>query len=427
MSDRRTLQPHSLTSEEFAALGRGGGDTAVGRLVASQRSKHLILLASVAELARSGDRPDDGLAVAGVELLARAQQQDRDAAGEVIGYPSVGAWALHTIRGSQAMPGARPSGLATVAAAAAIKARLDAEIEVPVLNGTVLLPSLGIADAVGDTAVVATMVGEVRSGDRRVKLHAGAPGWRDLRPATAGGLRVVIDDLDPFRMPATDGEPTGRLSAGQVAELRGTLHAAWPLLSPARAAEVAAIVKVIVPYQAPDSGLVSTSSPQAFGSVAMSRQPDGYTCAETLVHETQHLKLCALLDLVQLTRPDDDGQRYYAPWRTDPRPASGLLQGAYAFLGVSGFWREQRRMAPEREVRQRAQTEFARWRDGAALVVETLLGSGQLTQDGQVFAAEMARVLDAWRREPVPDDARVVAQHMADRHRAQWHADNELG
>jgi HEXXH motif-containing protein len=423
MSDGTTLQPHSLTAEEFAELGRGGGDRAVERLVASQRSKHLILLAGVAELARRGDRPDDRLALAGLELLAQAQQKDRDAAGEVIGYPSVGAWALHTIRGSQAMPGARPSGLATVAAAAAIKAGVDAEIEVPVLNGTVLLPSLGIAHAIGDTAVVATMVGEVRSGDRRVELRAGAPGWRDLRPATAGDLRVVVDDLDPFRMPATDGEPTGRLTAAQVAELRGTLRAAWPLLSAASAAEVAAIVKVIVPYQAPDAGLVSTSSPQAFGTVAMSRQPDRYTCAETLVHETQHLKLCALLDLVELTRPDD-GQRYYAPWRADPRPASGLLQGAYAFLGVSGFWREQRRAAPEREVRQRAQAEFARWRDGAALVVETLLGSGQLTQDGQVFAAEMALVLDAWRCEPVPDDALVVAQHIAHRHRARWDADN---
>jgi hypothetical protein len=41
-------------------------------------------------------------------------------------------------------------------------------------------------------------------------------------------------------------------------------------------------------------------------------------------------------------RPDD-GQRYYAPWRADPRLASGLLQGTYAFLGVSGFWRCQRK------------------------------------------------------------------------------------
>jgi HEXXH motif-containing protein len=186
---------------------------------------------------------------------------------------------------------------------------------------------------------------------------------------------------------------------------------------------VAAIVRVIVPYQAPESGHVSTSSPQAFGTVAMSRQPDKYTCAETLVHETQHLKLCALLDLVPLTRPDD-GQRYYAPWRADPRPASGLLQGAYAFFGVSGFWREQRRVALERDVRQRAHAEFARWRDGAALVAETLLGSGQLTKHGQAFASEMALVLDEWRREPVPDDALAVAQRMADRHRTRWHADN---
>jgi HEXXH motif-containing protein len=224
-------------------------------------------------------------------------------------------------------------------------------------------------------------------------------------------------------MPATDGEPTGRLTAAQVAELRGSLRAAWPLLSPGSAAEVAAVVRVIVPYQAPDSGLVSTSSPQAFGTVAMSRQPDEYTCAETLVHETQHLQLCALLDLVTLTAPDD-GQLYYAPWRPDPRPASGLLQGAYAFLGVSGFWRDQRRAAPEREVRQRAQTEFARWRDGAASVVETLLGSGQLTDSGHTFVAEMARVLDAWRREPVPDGALLVAQRMADHHRARWREDN---
>jgi uncharacterized protein len=424
VDDRTTPHPHSLTAEQFAALAGGGGDAAaVGQLVAGQRSKHLILLARVAELARRRDHPDDGLAVAGQRLLARVQQQDKAAADEVISYPSVGAWALHTILGDQAIPGARPSGLAGVAAAAACKAGLDVEIEVPVVNGAVLLPSLGTADAVGSSAIVAARAAEVRSGDLCVEMRQGAPGWRELRPLAVSSLRVLVDDLDPFRMPAADGEPAGRLSSQQVAELHAALAAAWPLLSPASAAEVAAIVRVIVPYRAPASGHVSTSSPQAFGTVAMSKQPDKYTCAETLVHETQHLKLCALLDLVTLTKPDD-GQRYYAPWRTDPRPASGLLQGAYAFLGVSGFWREQRRVAPEREVRQRAQAEFARWRDGAALVVETLLGSGQLTESGHVFATEMALVLDAWRREPVPDDALIVAQRMADRHLAQWRAAN---
>jgi uncharacterized protein len=413
-----------MPQSQFAELARGGGgEDAIRLLVAAQRSKHVILVRAVAELAQRASGPDASIAQAGYELLALVQRQDQAAADQVIAYPSVGAWALRTLRDDQSIPGARPSGLATVAAAAAIRAGLDAEIDAPVVNGTVTLPSLGTAKAQGDTAMVRTKAAEVRSGHLRVAARPGAPGWRELRGAQAGSLEVTIDDLDPFRMPATDGEPTDRLTPAQVTDLSALLRDAWAVLSPDSAAEIAAIVRVIVPYQAPASGHVSTSSPQSFGAVAMSRQPDKYTCAETLVHETQHLKLCALLDLVTLTM-EDDGQRYYAPWRTDPRPASSLLQGAYAFFGVSGFWRQQRRVAQEPPVRQRAEAEFARWRDGVALVVGTLLDSGQLTAAGQDFASEMARVLDEWRHEAVPSDALMLARREADRHLAQWHADN---
>jgi uncharacterized protein len=435
------VRHHSLSAEQFAALARGGGSQdAIGQLVVAQRSKHLILLSKVAELARRGDHPDDALGMAGGQLLAEVQRRDPVVAAEVTAYPSVGAWALHVIQSSAApaadsesadsasgadaaLPGVRPSGLAAVAAAAAIRAGLDAEIEVPVLGAGVLLPSLGAAEAAGPTAVVSAKEAEVRSGNLRVRALPGEPGWRELRRATAGPLNVLVDDLDPFRMPTPDGGPTGRLTPSQLTELRDTLRAAWPVLSPASAAQVAAIVRVIVPYRPPESGNfhISVSSPQVFGTVAMSRQPDKYLCAETLVHETQHLKLCALLDLVELAGPDD-GQLYYAPWRPDPRPVSGLLQGAYAFLGVSGFWREQRQTAPEPEVRQRAHAEFARWRDGAATVAETLLNSGQLTSAGETFVQMMAEVLDEWRREPVPSDALDVARCKSDRHLAQWQA-----
>ena len=435
----RARRHHSLSSAQFAGLARGGGDQdAIEQLVAGQRSKHLILLSKVAELARRGDHQDDALGVAGYQLLAQVQRRDPAAAAEVIGYPSVGAWALYVIRSSDApaagtasadtasaasaaLPGVRPSGLATIAAAAAIRAGLDAEIEVPVLGAGVLLPSLGTAEAVGGTAVVAAKEAEVRSGNLRVRARPGQPGWRELRRATAGPLSVLVDDLDPFRMPTPDGGPTGRLTPSQMTEFRDTLRAAWPVLTSASAAQIAAIVRVIVPYRPPDSGnfSISVSSPQVFGTVAMSRQPDKYMCAETLVHETQHLKLCALIDLVTLTRPDD-GQRYYAPWRPDPRPAIGLLQGTYAFLGVSGFWREQRQAAPEPGIRQRAHAEFARWRDGAATAAATLLHSGQLTSAGETFVETMAGVLDEWRREPVPGDALAIARRKSDRHRARW-------
>jgi uncharacterized protein len=424
MSEGTPIVHHTMPPDQFAALARGGGGPgAIAQLVAAQHSKHLILVGAVADMARRGDHPDDRIAVAGQELLARVQQQDPAAAERVIWYPSVGAWALHTLRGSRAIPGALPSGLASVAAAAAIRAGIDAEIEVPAFNGTAVLPSLGAADAGGGTAVIRTKTAEIRSGGVCVQARPGAPGWQDLRNVRAGSLDVTIDDIDPFRMPMTDGQPTGRLTLAQLADFATSLRDALEVLPSASAAEIAAIVRVIVPYQAPEAGRVSTSSPQTFCTVAMSRQPDKYACAETLVHETQHLKLCALLDLVTMTLPDD-GQRYYAPWRTDPRPASGLLQGAYAFLGVSGFWREQLGNAPELPDRQRAQAEFARWRQGASLVVDTLLSSGQLTPQGQDFVTEMGRILDRWQREPVPSDALVLARRQADRHLAQWQADN---
>jgi uncharacterized protein len=422
-----TAKYHVMPRELFQTLASGGGGPdAIQALVTAEHSKHTILLTAIGNAARSGTRPDDGLALAGLELLARVQRADPAVAQAVMGYPSVGSWALHTcraLRGDQGLPGTRASGLAAVAAAAAIRARLAAEIEAPVVNGAVVLPSLGAVQAKGDTIIIRTKPAAFRDGGQWIELRPGAPGWQEIRGTQAGALRVLIDDLDPFRIPATDGAPTGRLADAQIAEIAAILRDAWETLTPASAADVAAIVKVIVPLQGPDSGYVSSSSPQTFGSVAMSRQPDRYTCAETLVHETQHIKLCALLDLVPLTRPDD-GKRYYAPWRTDPRPASGLLQGAYAFLGVSGFWRWQRDIAPDAQVGLRAETEFARWRDGAALVADTLLGSGQLTAAGQEFVGEMTRVLTTWQRESVANDALAVARREADRHLAQWHADN---
>ncbi|MGH3171223.1 MAG: aKG-HExxH-type peptide beta-hydroxylase, partial [Trebonia sp.] len=331
------------------------------------------------------------------------------------------------------LPDARPSGLAAIAAAAAIRAGTEAEIEVPVRDGVVLLPSLGAASAVGDTAVVRSGVSgtgkeaEIRSGtrhdERLVAVRPSSPGWQELRRADTGSLTVFLDDLDSFRMPAPDGAPTDRLTGVQAEEFRAMLRAAWPQLPPASAAEAAAIIRVIVPYQASESGHVSISSSQVSGTVAMSRQPGPYDCAETIVHETQHLKLYALLDLVALTQPDD-GQRYYAPWRPDPRPASGLLQGAYAFLGVSGYWREQRHAVPDPEIRQRGHAEFARWRENAAVVAGTLLRSGQLTSAGVTFVETMAEVLAEWRREPVPSDALARARRDSGRHRDQWQADN---
>jgi uncharacterized protein len=410
---------HRMPREVFRELARGGGGaSAVGELAAAQYSKHLILIRGVLEAAV----PGDPFAMPGCQLLAEVQRRAPAAAEEVISYPSVGAWALRTLRGDQARPEAVPGRLAAVAAAAAIKAGLSAQIEVPVTNGRVILPALGAAAANGRTALVRTSPPEVCSAGLRVSVDQDAPGWLGLREVWAGSLHVLVDDLDPFRMPAADGL-VSRLSAPEVDGLTAVLRKAWPLLDPVAADEVATAVRVIVPYLTPPAGHVSSSSPETFGTVAMSAQPNPYTCAATLVHETQHLKLSALLDLVTLTLPDD-GETFYAPWRPDPRPASSLLQGAYAFLGVSGFWRRQRQCADDAAVRQRADAEFARWRVAAAGVVRTLRSSGRLSVAGQDFTREMDQVLERWQREPVPTEALSAAQREAELHLTRWELEN---
>ena len=185
------------------------------------------------------------------------------------------------------------------------------------------------------------------------------------------------------------------------------------------AREVAEIVTVIVPLARPSAGLVSSSSPETFGAIAMSQPSDACTLASTLAHEIQHVKLSALLDLLPLTRPDD-GRRFYAPWRADPRPISGLLQGAYAYLGVSAFWRRQRELTPEGGFD--AQVEFVRWREAAALVAGVLQSSGQLTPAGEEFVGRMMATLKTWQAEPVPEIARHRANQESEQHMAMWEA-----
>ena len=96
--------------------------------------------------------------------------------------------------------------------------------------------------------------------------------------------------------------------------------------------------------------------------------------AETLIHEFQHNKLCGLMDMLPLIEPS--GERGYAPWREDPRPMAGLLQGVYAFAGIVHFWDVQRHIETEPDDILRASVLYERWRLTIELVTGTLLGRG---------------------------------------------------
>ncbi|TYK52866.1 HEXXH motif domain-containing protein [Actinomadura decatromicini] len=418
---------HEIPEKLFLALAAGGGgESAADLLLRSQYSKRLLLLRGVLGAA--------GPAARAHGLLARIQDADPRAVDAVLRYPTVGEWARRTL----ADPGAaRPGEYAALAAAAAVKAGFRAEIEVPARSGFVVLPGLGRAPVPGHAStLVRTGPGgaEITAGDVRTRLpadvHEDAPGWEALRRLTAShrgaAVAFLLDDHDPDRMPG-GGRLPHRLPPDELEHWRSTLADAWRILvdhhRPA-AEEVAALITVLTPLAPPVRGMSSASSRDVFGSVGLSSPPDAASFAVTLVHEVQHAKLAALLDLVRLTGPDD-GSTHYAPWRDDPRPTAGLLQGAYAHLGITAFWRAQRRHE-KGAAALRAGRDFARWRTATEYVIRTLAANGRLTPEGALFVDEMGRTVRAWLDEPVPDEALRRARDAADRHLSAWRRRNGM-
>ncbi|ANB09134.1 radical SAM protein [Streptomyces ambofaciens] len=259
--------------------------------------------------------------------------------------------------------------------------------------------------------------------------------WLPLRTLThttpAGPVAIPLDDLDPYR-DLDDPVPPARLDADEAAEWQRIFDSAVALLAatgtaPGPGRLDPARIRAVVPYgrtaldpPAPPTVGVSASSGDSFGAMLISRPGSALALAETLVHEFQHSKLAALLHLFPLL-DDDREERYYAPWRADPRHLTGLLHGAYAFTGVAGFWRD-RLAQPEHA--ETAAYHFALRRLQSRLVVRTLLTSGRLTAPGQRLVSGLARTLDGWLREPVAPAALARARTAAALHRTQWRLRN---
>jgi len=419
---------HHIPTRLFSELAAGGGGReAVNALASGQYSKNKWLLLGVLRTAINTGHCQAPAAQAAYNLLADVEGHDPGAVQAVISYPSVAAWASRTLATNTQMAGTDPGRLSAVAAAAAIRAKFPAEIEVPTTDNLAMLPSLGAAAAGGQTALVrsASAGAEVLSAGAATCVpsdpHQDAMGWSAVRELRIGSLRMLLDDIDPFRMPA---EPrvASRLPGDEVGRWEDVLRETWQLLTrhhPDIAEEFASAVRVFVPLSLPPEGShTSSSSAETFGAVALSEPPDAQTLAVTLAHEVQHLKLSAVLNIVELMRPDD-GLRFYAPWRDDPRPVSGLLQGAYAFIGVCKFWRRQRQL-DQGAAGMGAHTEFTRWRAGTQRVVNTLLSSRLLTSAGSEFVGGMAQTLRLWQDEAVPEEAQVLADGLAADHLGCW-------
>jgi len=432
-----------LPLDHFDAIAAGGGvpETTVRLLLSAERSRRLILLRVLLDAVADSPGALGPLPPADVawDLLSAAQQQPSEFDALLL-HPQVGSWVAHCLRRlrgtawDEAPLWADLGHVFSVACAAAAMAGMPLRTSVAVRKGTVMLPRLGLARLpVSDPWTVADAEVDERRVVLRVPGHEREfplPGpdtdawWglRHLRLRAAGlELAVYLDDVDPFRELGNPIAPA-RLTAEESGRWQELLDGAWDILTdddPVGAEALAAGLHSVVPLPPSGSWLpASASTGDAFGAALICLPPDAATLAALLVHEFQHTKLGALYHLTSLY--EDDGQeRFYAPWRDDPRPLGGLLQGVYAFLGVTGFWRLRRRRATGPELGQ-ASFEFAHWREQTWRTLQVLRADPGLTDLGRRFVAGMADRLGPWQADPVPPDVAAAARIVSLDHSVGW-------
>lgn len=352
--------------------------------------------------------------------------------------------AIHTLLDDPSIILEARRSLGALAAAAAIIGKVPAVVDVESRDGTVRLPTLGtlrLAEPPRGPESQRMVLSIYVDDHRRVGLNATADGQT---VTLSGDFSVPTPFWEPTRRLTVDGDVRLELvlaTDGLLGSLYGVqddfgaqqpeeqwrqvIGEGWRLLAaerPGHAAAIAAGLRAIVPVPAGSDGTaVSCTIDDTFGAVFMSLPADPAATALALVHEFQHAKLSAALDLISLHTENNDPIRY-APWRDDPRPLPALLQGIYAHLGVTQFWNTHRIAAGDRALL--AHVEFARWRHETRHACRGIRGDSAFTPTGHVFVEALTYELEHLCAEVVPSNASDIADRITLDRAISWRLRN---
>ncbi|MFF6784568.1 FxsB family cyclophane-forming radical SAM/SPASM peptide maturase [Streptomyces sp. NPDC012510] len=387
---------HGLSWTHFDELAAGhGGTAAVRSLAAAQNSQRRALLAA----ARRADTPGPaGSADSGPgwdAILALPPV----ALDTVLADPYLRVWALacgQSVRRAEGHP-------AEAALSAVVRTGGRLTLSVPPRHGpegpAIHLPGLGrlsLPDGGRDrrsgTVTVTAADASITVEGRTLGRERPADGmvWQPMRHLSADGLEVALDDLDPSR-DCYGYEPLPRLTEAEFRRWEAMFGEAWQLIRteyPDYAQGIAAGLTTVTPLAPALSGAdVSATSRHAFGAVGIALPRTAEDLAMLLIHEYQHVKLGAMLDMFDLLDGLDE-RRYRVLWRPDPRPLDAIVQGAYAHLAVADVWRIRVRRGAAgvgTALYERSLVEADTWRRAVLDALDTVAGTGSLTAMGHRF------------------------------------------
>lgn len=264
-------------------------------------------------------------------------------------------------------------------------------------------------------SLAAGRVLEVPPGTARAEFRKHALDWID-----AAGRRTTIE-LEPGRAPdpscyapitdslmlaLVDNNPLAMSEAhpdkaGNALDLGGkpasawteTLGAALELIArymPELRAEIDLYLHQIVPVGYDDRTHLSASYQEVIGTVYMTLHPQLMTMVEATIHEFQHNKLHAQLELDPLLH-NAFSPLYSSPVRPDPRPLQGVLLAVHAFVPVARLYQLMREAGHPGTKSPDFERRYAQIVTGNHEGASVLLEHGQATEVGQGLLDELGR------------------------------------
>lgn len=204
----------------------------------------------------------------------------------------------------------------------------------------------------------------------RLKLREGSIPTRE-----EGIVHDVYDNSAPYHL-STDLTPI--LQAGE------TLSRAWPEAYD----EFRRDLRIIIPRTVPPGWTVGGFTVSSHQGALWMPSTDPVDIIDHAVHEHAHVKLRYLEEAYPILAPGEDQRTFSVPWRDDPRPLVGIMEGIYVHLrsaealrraeGIGALNSEQAsRALPRAEELQRQVTE------GVRIFAE----NARLTEAGMGFVA----------------------------------------
>lgn len=212
-------------------------------------------------------------------------------------------------------------------------------------------------------SLAACRVIDVPSGATRAEFGSGAIGFRgpgldvdlDLRRADdpprlfaiTDHLLLATVDGNPLAMSEAHPDKQGNavdLGGRAITEWTATLADALALIGrhmPELRGEIDLYLHTLVPVGWHEQQHLSASYREVIGTVYMTLHPQRMTMVEAVIHEFQHNKLHALLELDPLLE-NAFAPLYSSPVRPDPRPLQGILLAVHAFQPVARLYQLMR-------------------------------------------------------------------------------------